>query len=98
MGEGFLDIVKARDISEGGVGVWIPHGFSGCNIESYVELVVTLPGRKPFMVTGSVKHDSENKAGERFFGIEFAKLSPKHCARIRSFVTRRAEEEPGSVK
>ena len=98
MGEGFLDIVKARDICEGGVGVWIPHGFSGCDIQSYVELVVTLPGRKSFMVTGSVKHDSESKAGERFFGIAFAKLNPERCTWIRSYVSRRAEEEPGSVK
>ena len=44
MGTNSLDILHARDISVRGVGVLVPHLFEGCDIDSRVELVVTLPG------------------------------------------------------
>src|SRR5437899_2069920 len=33
MGDGFLEVLRARDISVGGVAVFVAHDFQGCSID-----------------------------------------------------------------
>ncbi len=84
MGSGFLDVLVARDISAGGLGVMVPHRFDGCRIDDEVDLVVTLPGEKPFLARGRIVH--RTKTDREFFGIEFSKLDRAHRRRIRLYV------------
>lgn len=77
MGNGFLDILIAQDVSQGGMAVRVPHKFSGCDIHSSIEMVVSLPGYKPFKALGLIKHLSGAKEAEGFFGLQFTQIDSK---------------------
>ena len=94
MGPGFLDVVHARDISLGGVGVWIPHGFEGCDISAPVELVLTLPRRKSFLVRGTIKHRTSEDIRSEFFGVEFTALPPQHRKVLPDYIARCLDDDP----
>lgn len=87
MGEGFLDVLAARDISASGMSIVVPHRFEDCDLDRAVELVVTLPGERPFMTCGRIVH--RTKTAENFFGVEFENLSRDHRKRITSYVRKR---------
>jgi hypothetical protein len=86
MGTNSLDILHARDISVRGLGVLVPHLFEGCDIDSRVELVVTLPGVRSFLATGTVRHRTREDEPAAVFGIEFHDLSKANRARVRAYV------------
>ncbi|PJZ27488.1 pilus assembly protein PilZ [Leptospira hartskeerlii] len=77
MGNGFLDILIAQDVSEGGIAVRVPHKFDGCDIHSSVEIVVSLPGYKPFKALGKIKHLSASKEAQGLFGLQFTQIDVK---------------------
>ncbi|EPG65723.1 type IV pilus assembly protein PilZ [Leptospira wolffii serovar Khorat str. Khorat-H2] len=77
MGNGFLEILLAQDVSQGGMAVRVPHKFSGYDIHSSVELVVSLPGYKPFKAMGLIKHLSASKEAEGIFGLQFTQVDAK---------------------
>ena len=49
-------LILNPQFSLGGVGVWVPHGFRGCDTSAPVELILTLPSRKPLRMRGTIKH------------------------------------------
>lgn len=81
MGRESLDLVTARDISATGIGVHVPHGFDACDLASDVELVITLPGARPFLAAGRLRHRTKG-----FFGVEFTRLSAPQRAEIEAYV------------
>ena len=87
LGRNSLDILTARDISMTGLGVYVPHRFVGCGIDSEVELVITLPGQRTFVAKGQVKHQTGSPDGPPFFGVQFTSLKPEHRERIRAYLT-----------
>lgn len=90
MGDGFLDVFAARDISAGGVSIMVPHRFEGCSIEDDVDLVVSLPGVRPFMARGRIVH--RTKTSHEFFGVEFSRLANAHATLIERYVDARLSE------
>ncbi len=92
MGDGFLDVLHARDISVGGIGVVVPHRFVGCDISSQVEIVIRLPGHSPFMARGIVRHRA---ADTPFFGIEIVHISPENARRLERYVDGRLADGGG---
>ncbi|KAB7619702.1 PilZ domain-containing protein [Alkalilimnicola sp. S0819] len=86
-GEDFVDVLPAVDISEGGVGVRVPHRFEGCGIDAEVALIISLPGATKRSITthGRIRHVSQAA-----FGIVFAPLKPADRRAIRDYVHRRA--------
>jgi hypothetical protein len=89
MGNGFLEVVSARDISVGGVGISVPHGFAGCDTNSQVDLIVTLARGRPFKTRGVIRHNS--RAGnDHVFGVQFIALAPEHVALIEAYVASRS--------
>jgi c-di-GMP-binding flagellar brake protein YcgR len=84
MGRGFLDVLSARDISVGGLGISVPHGFEGCDIDSEVELIVTLGRTRPFKTRGAIRHHGQ--AGQRLFGVEFTALSAEQQQAIEAYI------------
>jgi hypothetical protein len=92
VGDGFLEMVKARDIGVGGLSVHVPHHFEGCNIHSEVQLVVKLPNQKPFLARGFIRHRAGRGVMEDFFGLEFSKLGPDDATRIEQYVSKRTVE------
>jgi c-di-GMP-binding flagellar brake protein YcgR len=85
MGSHSLDFTNAKDISAGGIGIYVPHGFEACNLESAVELVITLPGERSFSAFGILRHRSKSKR-KGYFGIEFTQLSRAARALIEKYV------------
>ncbi len=83
---GSLDIVHARDVSVTGLGVYVPHGFVGCDIASEVELVVTLPGERSFMARGVIRHVTSKNEPAGYCGVEFRGLSDRNRARLGAYV------------
>jgi hypothetical protein len=89
MGNGFLEVLSARDISVGGLGISVQHAFVGCDIDSQVDLIVTLARGRPFKTRGVIRHNS--RAGnDHVFGVQFVALSPEHLALIEAYVASRA--------
>jgi c-di-GMP-binding flagellar brake protein YcgR len=87
MGDGFLDLFCARDISAGGVSIAVKHRFEGCAIHDDVDLVISLPGERPFMARGRIVH--RTKTALEFFGVEFTRLAHAHAALIERYVDAR---------
>ena len=85
MGDGFLDIFEARDISTTGVGIIVPYRFEGCALRSPVELVITLPRTEPFLVKGRIVH--RTKVDSEFFGVEFIELGEGQRSEIARYVS-----------
>ena len=85
MGQGFLDVLNARDISAGGLGIRVPHGFEGCDIAGEVELIITLGRSRPFKTTGAIRHFSKTST-DNVFGLEFTGLSPEQSKAIEAYI------------
>jgi hypothetical protein len=90
MGDGFLDVFAARDISAGGVSIAVPHRFQGCAIDDEVDLVISLPGERPFLAKGRIVH--RTKTNQEFFGVEFTRLGRGHALLIEGYVGARLRE------
>ena len=66
-GKNFIDILKAKNISVGGVGILVPYLFEGCEINEKVSLIVQLP--KPFDYSISTPGEITHVTGKVFGGI-----------------------------
>ena len=64
-GDGFIDILPALDISLGGIGIQVPHNFDGCNTETLVDCLVTLPRPVNYTIRaqGKIIHIRQNLFG-----------------------------------
>jgi hypothetical protein len=91
MGVGSLDVVRARDIGVGGVGVRFSHNFAGSDTNAAVELVLILPREEAFIVRGVIRHLS-SEGGDHYFGVAFESLTAEHRARIERYVAQRLAE------
>ncbi len=86
MGPGFLEVLAAEDISEGGIQVRCVHRFAGCDIGQPVELVLKLRGAPSFLARGKILHIRDKGEKGEFFGVKFSELTQKNRERLRSFV------------
>ncbi len=86
MGPNSIDVLTARDVALKGLGVYMPHGFPDCEVEPRVELVITLPGQRPFLARGLVRHRTDGFDHSSFFGVEFVDLPPKRREQIRRYL------------
>ena len=91
MGPGFLDVLRARDVSQTGLGILVPHGFEGCDLAGDVELIVTLPGSISFSAAGILRHRTRH-AGIAFFGVELTRISDRDRLALRAYVSARHAE------
>lgn len=91
-GPDFIEIQKALDISEGGVRLCVPHRFEGCQIDSLVTLVISLPmsDSKPFRLEGRIRH-----AHNDTFGVQFAGVGETARQLLRRYIALRLRESEG---
>jgi len=85
-GEDFIDVLAAVDISEGGMGLNVPHRFEGCNLDDLVSMIVQMPGPENnyFSAMGRIMHISNDA-----FGVAFVGLSEVARQQIRAYITSR---------
>ena len=86
MGPNSIDVLTARDIALKGLGVYMPHGAEHWKDDPRVELVITLPGQRPFLAKGQVRHRTHHFEDESFFGVEFVDLPKKRREQIRRYL------------
>ena len=92
MGPRFLEPLHARDISRSGVAVWTSRPFAECSVDAPVRLVIRIPGGRPVIALGEVRHRTE-QLDQEFFGIEFMELTDHYRAQIEAYIERRLREE-----
>ncbi|AYV56306.1 PilZ domain-containing protein [Leptospira kmetyi] len=90
MGLNFIDILNAKDISIGGVAVEVPHLFEGCDLNSPVQMILTLPGRNPIKLSGKIKRKVAAPEAS-LFGVEFGALDPKAKYLIETYIQSRMQ-------
>ena len=82
-------MLRARDISEGGLAVSIHHDVDPSAFTSEVQIIVSLPGLLSFKAWGTVRHIS---AAKQMFGVEFTSLKEADRVSIRRYVELRIGE------
>ena len=92
-GINFLDIVKAYNISEGGLSVVVPHEFKDCEINFPVSLIVSLPQpvKETIIVEGIIRYVSPS---HKLFGVAFVKLKEEDRKKIRRYIACRLKDVP----
>ena len=91
MGSNFIDVLYAKDISEGGIGIIVEHDFKDYDIGGLIDIIITLPKKKTFKVKGRIIH--KNIVNNHFFGVEFVDISEQNREMIREYLKKRLEEE-----
>ncbi len=87
MGSNFLEVVPAADISEAGIGIRLDHGVDGYDFDHIIEIVVTIPGQRPFVVRGRVRSKSL-RGQHHVLGVEFVRLSEDDRRKVIKYVDR----------
>lgn len=87
VGTNFIEVLAAVDLSEGGVGVRVPYAFEGYDLNRQVDVILTLPGQRPFLARGRIRSKSA-RGGEHVFGVEFTYVADAGRPAIAAFVAR----------
>jgi hypothetical protein len=93
VGPNSIDVLRARDVSQNGVGVFVPHRFEGCEIDSDVQLVITLPGVKTFLARGVIRHVTGRGRSGEYFGVQFTEISERHRDELHEYIERTLAEQ-----
>ncbi len=86
---GMLDIVHAVDISERGIALRLNLRIDPKIVGTEVDLVVTIPGHKPFHTRGVVRRVSPSDG--YILGIKFLSLPATALDSIREYIEQRIE-------
>lgn len=89
IGEGFIEMLRARDISVGGLAVSIHHDVHPEALTSEVQVIISLPGTLSFSAKGMVRHIS---AAKQMFGVQFTVLRDQDRQAIERYVALRVTE------
>lgn len=90
-GENFIDILQANEISIGGIGITVAHGFKNCNLNSMVSFIIELPideKKSVIKVQGVITHLSGNR-----FGVAFKNMPEMTRFTIKKYIASRIKEE-----
>ena len=90
VGENFIDTLKAKDIGEGGLSVYVPYQFTGCIIDREIELIVTLPKVRSFKTSGLIRHKGEKQGF--YFGIAFLHIEEKDLKALKGYIKTMGEQ------
>jgi c-di-GMP-binding flagellar brake protein YcgR len=85
-GDGFIDVVQAKDISEGGMRIKVSHRFSGCHIDDEVSFIIHLPPpfNRNISLEGRIRHVHDDS-----FGVLFSNLTDRSRALLRRYIAHR---------
>ncbi|MGE4652165.1 MAG: PilZ domain-containing protein [Myxococcota bacterium] len=86
MGPHSLDVHEIRDIALRGVALYLRPDIRAPQIGSRVELILTLPGERPFLACGLVRHRTQVEADRPFLGIEFTALEARRREQLRNYL------------
>jgi hypothetical protein len=90
VGENFIDVLRAKDIGEGGLSVYVPYQFDGCIINREIEVIITLPGARSFKAGGMIRHSGKKQ--DLYFGISFTYIKPEDLEELKEYIKARTEQ------
>src|SRR5512138_2195680 len=85
VGTNFIEVLRATDISVGGIGVRVGYEFAGYDLDHEVDVIITLPGKRPFRARGKVRSKSA-RGRDHVFGVEFTFVAETGRAPLAEFV------------
>ncbi len=94
-GENFIEVLRAVDISLGGIGIQVAHMFEGCQIDRSVSVIVTLPtsGGRGFQVDGRIRHVRAHR-----FGVQFVGLADDDRRQLKAYIASRLADAPWPIR
>lgn len=100
MGEGFLDILHAKDIGESGISLFVPPHYSSAQSKKEVTLIIAVPGFRSFEAGGVIRHTGikVHERNRRCFGIQFTKIAPEHQKLLDNYVKKRLADNRKHVR
>jgi c-di-GMP-binding flagellar brake protein YcgR len=93
---GVLEVVRAVDISEGGVGILVEQGLGEDLVGAEVELLITMPS-VPAVYAKALVRRVRREHG-LVLGMEFVSPPPKTLEAIRAYVDRRMLQSVGKIR
>jgi hypothetical protein len=89
-GTNFIEILRAENISLGGIKILVAHEFRGCEINKQVKLAIKLPlpVNKSFSATGKIKHLTNST-----FGIHFISFHKQGLQLLRKYISYHEREK-----
>ena len=92
MGNGFIEVTTAANVSKEGIGIKVPHGFKGYNLDGLAEILIKLP--KPvehsFSSTVRIIHQKDQN-----FGALFASIEKKDAIKLHHYIEGRLKQMDG---
>lgn len=101
IGEGFLEILSAKDIGPGGIGIYVAHGFQWLNIVREVEVILSIPNEDSFKTRGVIKYKRQfhnHNDPREFYGILFTQIAIQHRSLLEKYVDRRMDDKRHHVQ
>ena len=90
VGENFIDVLRAKDIGEGGLSVYVPYQFNGCAIDREIELIITLPQIRSFKAAGMIRYKEQKQ--DFYFGICFTRIERKDLEKLKGYIRERSDQ------
>ncbi len=78
MGTTLIDVLVAKDISMGGIGILAPHHFDEWDMHEKIEIIVALPGDlADFRARGVIIQIGKKSEELGVYGVKFTEMGPK---------------------
>ena len=84
LGKGFQKLLTARDISLGGIGIFIPNDFRGNDVGNEIQIKVFIPEREEFTVFAEIRH---SELDNTFIGVKFIGLTKEVKNVIKGYIS-----------
>jgi len=89
MGSELLDVLEAKDISLGGIGILAPNHFRSWEMNETIQILVALPGDlADFMARGKIRQIGKKSKEEGVYGVQFTAIGPKGKQDLQIYVNR----------
>lgn len=89
MGVSMIDVLGAKDISMGGIGILAPHHFDKWDLHEKIEIIVALPGDlADFRARGVIKQIGQKSKEFGVYGVQFTEIGPKGKQDLLVYVNR----------
>jgi len=85
-GKQFKEKLLVKDISTGGIGVFIPNEFRGCEIGNEIDIRIYIPNESPFKVRSVIRHTALD---DTYFGAQFLDLDIDQRKKIELYILSR---------
>ena len=86
MGPHSLEVHEIRDLALRGVALYLRPDIRPPQVGARVELILSLPGERPFLACGVVRHRTYEQADRPFLGIEFTVMEARRREQLRNYL------------